>query len=163
MIFKDTSSLTIVWIIFFILCCEFVLLYAYVQYENTKLRKAKNINELSKITFRFLKRNEFSKEKVLEKMKLLHSKLTKSMRFIIVIGVILFIYCLVRSVGVLLRYYYVRKVIDFPDVKDFIVLILLLVFLFTILERKVLLTYYKVRLDELSRLLEKRNMSVNTI
>jgi hypothetical protein len=134
-----------------------------VQYENTKLRKAKNINELSKITFRFLKRNEFSKEKVLEKMKLLHSKLTKSMRFIIVIGVILFIYCLVRSVGVLLRYYYVRKVIDFPDVKDFIVLILLLVFLFTILERKVLLTYYKVRLDELSRLLEKRNMSVNTI
>ena len=130
--------------------------YLYVTAKNRSLRETKNVKDLSGGILRFLRKHNYSREIILEKLKSKETRLFK-MRKPIILGLILLLFYFVsRTSQGLLMHYYFRRDFDFLNSKDFIMLLVANFVVFTVLWRKIVLITLRIQINELSRLLEEK-------
>ena len=137
------------------------LLFAYfhIRSKNKSLKETKSLETLTRGMLRFLRKHNYSREIIVERLKSRERKLLK-MKKLIKLGFILLAFYLVsRTSQFLILHYYLRRDFDFLNIKDIIMLLGLNFVVFTILWRKIALSSLRIQIDELSRLLSKCDMT----
>jgi Na+/melibiose symporter-like transporter len=139
------------------MCLTLLFLYVYVFHNDRKLGEANDISELSSRTIRFIMEKDFSKEKILENLKMQEARLIKYARPIRISFVAVILYFAMRVVTNSISVFYLGRKLDFPKLSDYIVFLSIDLLLLIVVARRILILSFNRRISDLPRLLVKRD------